>query len=143
MRSSAASTLTVNNVVPTLNGLAATTINENQFTTLTGNILEPGTLDPLILTINWGDPSSPGNIQVINLATGTASFNVTHQYLDDNPSATPSDDYTINVAVADDDAGTSNTNTMVTVNNVAPALSGLSGSTMNGNRVTTSAGAVP
>eukprot|EP00913_Durusdinium_trenchii_P028471 g26699.t1 len=137
---SAAATLTVNNVAPTLNTVVATTINENGTTTLTGNIVDPGTLDTLTLTINWGDPTSPGNVQVVNLAAGTTSFSVTHQYLDDNPTGTASDNYTINVSVADDDTGNSNTNTTVTVNNVAPTLNTVTATTINENGTTTLTG---
>src|SRR5439155_975695 len=48
---------------PALSGLAATTISENGVTTLTGTITDPGTLDTFTLTVNWGDPLSPNNVE--------------------------------------------------------------------------------
>ena len=66
----------------------------------------------------------------------TRQFTVTHQYLDDNPSGTPSDNYTISVTATDDDGGVSPTvQRTLTVNNVAPTLVGvaLDNSTINEN----------
>jgi len=79
--------VTVNNVAPVLGSLAATTINENGATTLTGTITDPGTPDTFTLDVNWGDPLSPNNVQQVTFAAGTTSFTLTHQYLDDNPTA--------------------------------------------------------
>src|SRR5207253_772122 len=118
-------TTTVNNVAPTLTTLAATTINENGTTTLTGTIVDPGTLDTFTLVINWGDPLSPGNTQTVLYPAGTTTFSVTHQYLDDNPTGNATNNYTIGLTITDDDTGTSSNSTTVTVNNVAPTLSGL------------------
>jgi Ca2+-binding RTX toxin-like protein len=53
---------------------------------------------------------------------GTTDFALTHQYLDDNPSGTISDNYTINLTVSDDDSGSNPGSTSVTVNNVAPVI---------------------
>src|SRR5262249_47142166 len=52
-----------------------------------------------------------------------------HQYLDDNPSGTGSDVYPISVTVTDDDAGAGSASTSVTVNNVAPAVTAVTGPT--------------
>ncbi len=77
-------------------------------------INDPGTLDTHTLTINWGDPLSPGNEQTIDLTVATPGvtynaetreFSIEHQYLDDNPTGTGSDSYTISVKVTDDDTG--------------------------------------
>ena len=50
-----------------------------------------------------------------------------HQYLDDNPSGTPTDDYPIAVTVTDSDGASDTESTTVTVNNVAPVITSLSG----------------
>jgi Ca2+-binding RTX toxin-like protein len=104
----ASTTVTVNNVAPVLSDLNVTSpIDENDMVTLTGTITDPGTLDTFTLNVDWGDPLSPNNIEEYTFAAGTTSFELTHQYLDDNPSGTESDDYTIDLTITDDDTGTS------------------------------------
>ncbi|MCC6124716.1 MAG: hypothetical protein IT426_07130, partial [Pirellulales bacterium] len=49
------------------------------------------------------------------------AFSFTHQYLDDNPTATPSDVYTIGATLTDDDTDTDTDSATSTVSNVAPA----------------------
>jgi virginiamycin B lyase len=65
---------------------------------LSGNLNDPGYLDPHTIQIDWGD----GNpVQTLNLAPGIASFHVAHIYSGSQPS------YTINVTATDDDTGRS------------------------------------
>jgi hypothetical protein len=97
--------------------LSATSVDENQSTTLTGTITDPGTLDTFTLVVNWGDGSP---VDVYNYPAGTTSFSETHQYLDDDPTGTPSDDYTIDVTVTDDDTGSDTASITLTVANVSP-----------------------
>ncbi|MDB5390517.1 MAG: algE [Planctomycetaceae bacterium] len=139
---SSQSTVTVSNVAPVLTNLLATTIDENGVATLTGQIVDPGTQDTFTLNVNWGDALSPDNTQVFTFAAGTTSFSLTHQYLDDNPTGTPSDQYTIGLTVADDDTGMSNNSTQVTVNNVAPVLTSLTATTIDENGTTTLTGGI-
>jgi hypothetical protein len=114
--------VTVDNVDPALINLAATTIDENGTTTLTGTIADPGTLDTFTVQVNWGDPLSPNNVEVYLFPAGTTDFQLTHQYLDDNPTSTITDDYTISFVITDDDTGSSPADTVVTVDNVAPVI---------------------
>jgi len=110
-----------NNTPPVLSNVAAISpITENGTTTLSGNITDPDVGDTFALTVNWGDGSVP---QVFNYAAGTTSFSETHQYLDDNPTATPSDNYTIGLTLADPNGGSDTDSAVVTVNNAAPVLS--------------------
>ena len=100
-------TLTVNNLAPELQNVAATSpIDENDFATITGDIIDPGTLDTFTLMVDWGDGSAP---QTHNLAAGSTTFSVDHQYLDDGPSpgnGTSDDDYTVTIlSFTDDDGG--------------------------------------
>ena len=135
-----AATVTVSNVAPILGELAATTIDENGITTLSGTITDPGTLDTFTLDVDWGDGSP---VETFSYAAGTTSFSETHQYLDDDPSGTPADDYTIALTVTDDDTGTSNDTATVTVNNVAPILGDLNvTSPINENDVATLTGTI-
>ncbi|MEK6249569.1 MAG: hypothetical protein N2C12_15410, partial [Planctomycetales bacterium] len=97
------SAVQVNNVAPTIVLDPVEAIDENGIATLTGTITDPGTLDTFTVDINWGDSSL---IQTFTYAAGTTSFTATHQYLDDNPSETPQDSYTISASVTDDDGGT-------------------------------------
>jgi hypothetical protein len=114
-------TVIVNNVAPAIAlALSSAEINENESTTLTGTITDPGTLDTFTLELNWGDPLSPNPTQTFSLgvtpltvaADGidwnptTRVFSLPHQYLDDNPTSTGSDQYTIDVSLSDDDGGT-------------------------------------
>ncbi|MBW1788200.1 MAG: tandem-95 repeat protein, partial [Deltaproteobacteria bacterium] len=135
-------TVTVTNVVPVLGSLMATAIDENGTTTLTGTITDPGVLDTFTLDVGWGDPLSPGNLEQYTFAAGTTSFELTHQYLDDNPSGTESDDYTIGLTITDDDTGTTTDTATVTVNNVAPILGELAATAIDENGTTTLTGTI-
>ena len=90
------------------------------------------------LTISWGDGSA-NTIQA--LAAGTRNFTATHQYLDDKPTGTPSDVYTIAVTVQDDDSGSGSANTLITVNNVAPLVNAGADATINEGGTFNSTGA--
>ncbi|MDB5391320.1 MAG: hypothetical protein JWM11_6966 [Planctomycetaceae bacterium] len=111
----ATTSVTVNNVAPTLSNVTLTSpINENDFAFLAGNISDPGTPDSFTLTVNWGDGSAPQNF---NYVAGTTSFSEKHQYLDDNPTGTPSDKYTVTFSLADDDGGVAPGNVATVVSN--------------------------
>ncbi len=92
--------LTVLNVAPTLTNLSATSpIDEDGTSTLAGDLGDPG-IDDLTLDVNWGDGSP---VQTFNYPAGTTSFSETHQYLDDNPTGTLSDEYLISLTLTDSD----------------------------------------
>jgi len=121
----ASTTVTVNNVAPTVTLDPVAAINEDGTATLTGTIVDPGTLDTFTLDVNWGDSLSPDNVQQYTFgvsATGSQTFTLTHKYLDDNPTATSQDTYTINVTVTDDDMGVGTDSETVVVNNLAPTV---------------------
>ncbi len=136
------STVTVSNVAPEITelSLSVAEINENEATTLSGIFTDPGTLDTHKVEIDWGDGSGT---TTLNLAANVLTFDSSHQYLDDNPTGTSSDDYTISVAITDDDLGSaSDDTTTVTVDNVAPEITDLSLSVaeINENEATTLSG---
>jgi len=135
----------------TLNPVAA--INEGDQANLIGSFTEPNLALTHAVEINWGDPLSTGgnnsnfalpassvlsvgdtfnsstdaavlSITAVNAGTGEIGFSVPQQYLDDNPSGTPSDNYQITVTVSDPAANTA-LSIPVTVNNVAPNLGSL------------------
>ena len=116
--------LTVKNVAPELTSLSVTPmIIENESATLSGEIVDPGTLDTFTLDIDWGDPLSPNDAQSFALGAvpltkaadgidwnpATRAFGVDHQYLDDNPTNTSQDDYSISVTVSRMDRATHTT----------------------------------
>jgi len=120
---SAGTTVTVDNVPPQLANVAVTSpIDENDVATLTGSITDPGTLDTFTVTVDWGDGSP---VDTFSYAAGTTTFSETHQYLDDDPSGTSSDNCNIAVTVNDDDLGADSDGVLVTVNNVAPQLANI------------------
>ncbi|WP_077024754.1 beta strand repeat-containing protein [Fuerstiella marisgermanici] len=127
--STVSQTITVDNGAPDLVLDPVISIDENGTAILTGTITDPGTLDTFTLDINWGDALSPNDTEQYTFAasaSGTQTFTLTHQYLDDNPTSDPSNVYTINASVTDNDTGTGSDVEAVTVNNVAPTLGNLS-----------------
>lgn len=113
----ASTTVTVNNVAPIVT-VTGDVISENGIATVSGTISDPSPTDTYEVEINWGD----GNTETFPYTAGSTEFSETHQYLDDNPSGTLSDDYTVTVKVTDDDMGEGTASTTVTVNNVAPKV---------------------
>ena len=73
------------------------------------------------MNVDWGDGSEPTPATVTQDG-GSGTFTATYQYFDDDPSGTPSDDFTISVTLTDDDTGTDTATTAVTVNNVDPVI---------------------
>ncbi|MBI4297409.1 MAG: hypothetical protein HY676_02625, partial [Chloroflexi bacterium] len=123
--------VTVKNVPPSniVVSVSPSTIDENGSTTLSGTFSDPGTKDTHTVDIGWGD-GSPNT--TISLGSNVLTFSASHQYLDDNPTATASDVYNISVTVTDDDTGVGSAATTVVVNNVAPTVTA-TGSTINEN----------
>jgi hypothetical protein len=91
-------------------------IDENGMATLTLSFDDPGTLDSHTVEVDWGD----GTVETIAVAAGSRTLTATHQYLDDNPTATTADVYAINVIVRDDDGGEAAGSATIEVKNVAP-----------------------
>ena len=54
------------------------------------------------LVVRWGE----GDPETLRLPADVHTFRLTHQYLDDNPSGTPSDTYAVTVQLTDNDGGT-------------------------------------
>ena len=84
-------------------------IDENGNAILNGTIANLTTEGgEVTLDINWGDPLSPDNMQMLTIQDGSPldqdgmkngviEFSLSHQYLDDNPTGTLFDPYTISV----------------------------------------------
>ena len=114
--------VTVNNVIPVITDLSVNSamINENGSVTVSGTFTDVGTRDTHSVLINWGDGETSSAALVVQ-GNGIGTFTATHRYLDDNPTTTSSDQYTVTATVTDDDGGVSSNSTVrITVNNVAP-----------------------
>jgi hypothetical protein len=116
------------NVPPAISslGLSAASISENASVLLAGTFTDPDPGDAHTVTINWGDGSVVTNL---SLPAGVFGFSASHQYLDDNPSGTPSDAYIVSVVVTDKAGATGSGSTTITVNNVPPVITGITGPT--------------
>lgn len=100
--------------------LSRQSIFENDSVSINASFFDPDALDTHTLLVNWRDGSSI----TTNLPPGVYSFSATHQYRDDDPTTTSSDNYQITVSVSDD-AGTISGIYPVTVSNSPPLMSSL------------------
>jgi hypothetical protein len=96
-------------------------VNENTTMTFTGTFVDPDAGETHKVTIVWGDGTA--NTVINNIPAGVLTFSATHKYLDDNPTATASDNYNITVTVTDvHNASSGPVTTSVTVANTAPVI---------------------
>ena len=98
-------TVTVANVAPTVVAGSDQSADEGDAVSVAASFSDLGTADSHIVSIDWGDGSTPD----------TGNLNGTHVYIDDGT-------YTITVIVTDDDGGIGTDTLTVAVANVAPAL---------------------
>ncbi|HYH67256.1 MAG TPA: PKD domain-containing protein, partial [Urbifossiella sp.] len=118
LSATATAAVTVLNAAPTVAvELSQVAIGEGGVVTVTGTVTDPGPLDTHTVSIDWGDGSS----EAVAVDPVTRSFTAAHRYLDDDPTGTPSDPYTI-TAVASDGVATGSTTAALTVNNAAPVV---------------------
>src|SRR5205085_875986 len=115
-------TRTITNVAPVIATLYATSANDDRAVDLPATYDDGTTPDTHKLTSNWGE----GAPQTVTVSSG--SFDITHQYLDDNPTGSASDVYTIAVTLTDDDTGAVNGSTTSTITNVAPFITSINNS---------------
>jgi hypothetical protein len=117
-------TVTVNavNDAPANVSVNGATLDENGSYSLSGSFTDLESSNTHTVTIHWGDSTDTDTDTVINLGSGVTSFASSHQYLDDNPTATAADNYTVTVTVTDNSSGAGAGGATVTVNNVAPVI---------------------
>ena len=109
---------TVQNVAPTLAAATLTdAVDENGTATLDGSFTDPGTLDTFYVL----RPSIGVRAPVEYDLSSAHTFHVTHQYLDDDPTATASDVHTVTSRSPRTDTGSGSDAQSVTVDNVAPS----------------------
>ena len=110
-------TVTVNNVAPTVAFDPLAPEDEGAPLLVTGTVTDPGWLDPLSATIDWGDGSPPedvGGVLENVRPDATLTFSVSHCYGDNGS-------YTVEVCGSDDDTTTCESVTVV-INNVPPSV---------------------
>tara|TARA_R110002049_G_scaffold50370_3_gene143006 strand:+ start:3222 stop:21794 length:18573 start_codon:yes stop_codon:yes gene_type:complete len=94
-------------------------VNEGDTITFRGEFFDAGRFDQHFVMIDWGD----GTVTPEQFLDETLSnFSFTHRYIDDDPTATPADNYNVTISVRDEDGGSDSITQVVTVNNVAPSV---------------------
>ena len=96
-------------------------LDENDLFVRTGlTYTDAGVLDTHVGTVDYGDGSGPQPLTLTPTGPGAGTFDLEHRYLDDDPTATPQDDYTVTVTITDDDGGVGQDTLTVTVRNLDP-----------------------
>lgn len=114
-------------ITPADLSLSEPVANEGDTITLDGQFTNPGSLNPVTVTIDWGDGSTPTVLyglfnEIATSATpGLYTFSVTHHYEDNPPGELTGGAYDIQVSVSDG-AVTVSANTSIVVNHVAPSI---------------------
>ena len=107
--------VTVTNVAPGVTVSNPAPISENNTVTVTGTVSDPGWLDPLTATVNWGDGTGAHRLAGTlenNRPDATLGYTATNNYGDNGV-------YTITVCGSDDDTSTCSS-TSASVANTAP-----------------------
>lgn len=135
----------IRNVAPVLSNVSITPmIDENGVAVLNGIISDVGIQDTFTVVIDWNVSGNAGgsgegtttltHSELTDLGGGQWSFSTSHQYLDDNPTASSEDTYEVGITVTDDDGGIGSGSTSVLVKNVAPVMTTLSSSSPASNK---------
>jgi PKD repeat protein len=119
-------TVTVLNVVPTMEPIGVYETDENQEVILSSRATDPGS-DDLTFTWNWGDGTQDTTTVYYNNKLSSDPYpspEINPRDITDLVSHTYGDNgvFIVTITVEDDDGGTSEITTIVTVNNVAPII---------------------
>ena len=131
--------VTVNNLAPTDLKLDAVTVGgapagrdsaghaivpENSSVTYTGSFHDAGTKDSEHVSVDWGDSTRGDTATVVRDAVDLTllHFSATHTYVDDDPTTSSSDLFTVTLHAADDDTGTTIAMDQIRVTDLAPVV---------------------
>jgi hypothetical protein len=100
-------------------------VAEGAFVRYEATVTDPGARDIVSIEVTWGDKGSETAVIVGNDAGSERVVSLFHAYVDDDPTGTASDVFTVTLEPSDDDDGKgAPVSTAVTVNNVAPVVEG-------------------
>ena len=115
----------VNNVAPSISyvGISATSIDESEMVTVSGEFTDPALGVPSEIFTGqaiWSD----GVATALTIDGNAGTFTTSRTFLDDHPSTgTPSDMFTVEITIEDDDLGSDDQlSPVLTVNNVDPVI---------------------
>lgn len=131
--------VTVNNLAPTSlqldtitagdtpverDGLGHAIVPEGSLITYTGSFRDVGTNDAERVSIDWGDSTRGDSATVVRDAADPTlwHFSASHTFVDDDPTTSPSDLYTITLLASDDDTGTATATEQIRVADLAPVV---------------------
>jgi VCBS repeat-containing protein len=117
--------VTVANVPPVVTLSGPTSANEGQTSSYAFTTSDPGLETFVLGAISCGASGGPATNVTFAPATGTGAFDC--PFPDDNPTATASDVSVVSVTVSDGDGGSDSDTSNVTVSNLAPVITGMSG----------------
>jgi hypothetical protein len=99
------------------------TVDENGVLTVTGTFTDLSRADTHTVTIEWGEGTPTKAIVTVDAVDPRVRhYTASHQYLDDNPTGTPADNYEVKIRIEDDDGGVTTTRATVTIANVPPVV---------------------
>ncbi|MDP6555197.1 MAG: hypothetical protein QGG71_11075, partial [Pirellulaceae bacterium] len=129
--------LTVNNVEPEIlsMSLSSSSIDESQSVTVSGTFDDPA-LGVSTEVFGGAAVWSDGAITPLTVNGTAGTFSTSRTFLDDDPTGTPSDPYTVDITITDDDLGSDvETSPVLTVNNVAPTIGAVNVNATKDNKV--------
>jgi hypothetical protein len=115
--------VTVNNVAPEVTLTGPASASEGSTVSYSYTFTDPGA-DTWTRTVSCGSSGTVSNSS-FNSATKSGSFDC--QFTDDNPTGTSSDTSIVMATVTDDDGGSDSDSINVTVSNVIPVITGMTG----------------
>ena len=133
-------TVTEVNDAPVVTAGANQSGNKNDTVSVSASFTDVEAGDTHMCSINWGDGSSNGTVVEPSGATpGTCTGS--HKYLDDNPTGTPADNYTVTITVTDDgttngssDSKSDSDTLTVGISNLNPVITGMTGPSWSDSR---------
>jgi hypothetical protein len=114
--STATATAAVSVATPSLGDVSISTVSEGQPATLSGSIEGAGANNPLTLSVDWGDGTTPSTY---TLSPGTPTFSEPHTYTDCDPSGSG---YAVVVTLSDNYGDTDTQSATAVVNPVSPTI---------------------
>ncbi|HEU5491676.1 MAG TPA: Ig-like domain-containing protein, partial [Gaiellaceae bacterium] len=128
-------TVTAVNDAPVVTAGANQTGNENDTISASATFTDVEAGDTHTCSITWGDGPAVSSGTVVEPSGSTpGTCTGSHKYLDDDPSGTPADDYTVTITVTDNgttngapDSKSDSDALTARISNVAPVITGMTG----------------